>query len=99
MEYGIVAESFETSVPWDRALSLCRNVRHCVEQECIRRKVQFFFSYRLTQTYDSGCCIYFYMGLRGDYDEKAVHVYEEIEELARDEIIASGGRPFNFIFI
>lgn len=28
LDFCIVAESFETSVPWDRALPLCRNVKH-----------------------------------------------------------------------
>lgn len=28
LEFKIFAESFETSVPWDRALSLCKNVKH-----------------------------------------------------------------------
>lgn len=28
LDYNIAAESFETSVPWDRALPLIRNVTH-----------------------------------------------------------------------
>ncbi|CAG2064102.1 unnamed protein product, partial [Timema podura] len=34
LEHNIVAESFETSVPWDRTLSLCRNVKHCIAEQC-----------------------------------------------------------------
>ena len=33
-DYGIVAESFETSVPWDRVEILCHNVKHRMRQEC-----------------------------------------------------------------
>jgi len=28
LDFSIAAESFETSVPWDRALTLIRNVKH-----------------------------------------------------------------------
>lgn len=33
-DYGIVAESFETSVPWDRVQALCHNVKHRISSEC-----------------------------------------------------------------
>lgn len=33
-DYGIVAESFETSVPWDRVYTLCHNVKHRITLEC-----------------------------------------------------------------
>jgi len=34
LEYNIFAESFETSVAWDRTLSLCHNVKHRLKREC-----------------------------------------------------------------
>jgi hypothetical protein len=34
LEYRIFAESFETSVAWDRTLSLCYNVKHRLKREC-----------------------------------------------------------------
>ena len=34
LDYDIVAESFETSVAWDRTLSLCQNVKHRLKKEC-----------------------------------------------------------------
>lgn len=37
LEFGIVAESFETSVPWDRCEALCRNVKHRVKE--VKQKV------------------------------------------------------------
>ncbi|KAJ2939722.1 hypothetical protein O0L34_g17915 [Tuta absoluta] len=92
LEYDVVAESFETSVPWDRTLALCRNVKKRVEQECAMRAIRYFLvSCRLTQTYDAGCCIYFYFGFRALPGTDALKIYEEIEEVARDEIIACGG--------
>nr|XP_018915207.1 PREDICTED: alkyldihydroxyacetonephosphate synthase [Bemisia tabaci] len=92
LDYSIVAESFETSVPWDKANSLCENVKKCVASECEANGIKhFLISCRLTQTYDSGCCIYFYFGFNWTTAGDPVKLYEHIEELARDEIIRSGG--------
>lgn len=52
LDYDIVAESFETSVPWDRALALCRNVKRRVADDCARAALtQFLICCRLTQTF------------------------------------------------
>lgn len=50
-------------------------------------------SCRVTQVYDSGACVYFYMGFpRGEWDlEQALHTYDQIETAARNEVIACGG--------
>lgn len=92
-EYSIVSESFETSVPWDRALNLCHNVKQCVRIECSKRGItRFLICSRVTQTYDAGCVIYFYFAFRyHEHHTDPVMIYEEIEEKARDEIIACGG--------
>uniref|UniRef100_A0A8C7J173 Alkylglycerone-phosphate synthase n=1 Tax=Oncorhynchus kisutch TaxID=8019 RepID=A0A8C7J173_ONCKI len=63
MDYCVVAESFETSVPWDR----------------------------VTQTYDSGACIYFYFAFNYRGLADPVHTYEQVEHAAREEILANGG--------
>ncbi|XP_063619011.1 alkyldihydroxyacetonephosphate synthase [Cydia splendana] len=92
LDYSVVAESFETSVPWDRTLALCAAVKRRVRTECERRGVQHYhISCRLTQTYDAGCCIYFYFGFNSSSFKDPVAMYEEIEEAARDEIIDCGG--------
>ncbi|XP_045497664.1 alkyldihydroxyacetonephosphate synthase [Colias croceus] len=92
LEYDIVAESFETSVPWERALALCAATKRRVAAECRRHRVQrYLISCRLTQTYDAGCCIYFYFGFRSAGCVDPLRTYEEIEDAARDEIIANGG--------
>ncbi|XP_071442317.1 alkylglycerone-phosphate synthase [Hetaerina americana] len=94
LEYNVVSESFETSVPWDRTIALCRNVKYRVAQECKVHGVRhFLITCRVTQTYDAGACVYFYFAF--NYSELAgkdpVEVYEEIEASARNEILASGG--------
>lgn len=45
----------------------------------------------MTQVYDTGACVYFYLGFNGNGLDNPLHVYESIETAARDEIIACGG--------
>lgn len=92
LEYDIVAESFETSVAWDRTLSLCYNVKHRLKRECEAAGIKhYMISYRVTQTYDVGSCVYFYFGFKWNGVGNPLTTYEHLEELARDEILASGG--------
>uniref|UniRef100_A0A182NCQ5 Alkylglycerone-phosphate synthase n=1 Tax=Anopheles dirus TaxID=7168 RepID=A0A182NCQ5_9DIPT len=92
LDYSIVAESFETSVSWDRCEALCINVKSCVRKECAKHNIQhYLISCRVTQTYDAGACVYFYFGFNHAGFSNPVTIYEEIENKARDEILASGG--------
>ncbi|XP_063789462.1 alkyldihydroxyacetonephosphate synthase, peroxisomal [Pseudophryne corroboree] len=93
MDYYLIGESFETSVPWDRVLDLCRNVKERIVRECKERGVQFppFSTCRVTQTYDAGACVYFYFAFNYRGLSDPIHVYEEIEFAAREEILANGG--------
>lgn len=92
LEFGILSESFETSVPWNRASALCRNVKARVVHSCNQYGIKrYFISCRVTQTYDSGCCIYFYMAFKYRGLKDPIGTYEAIEEIAREEILACGG--------
>ena len=92
-DFYVIAESFETSAPWDRVADLIRNVKKCLEKASKNAGVQYpiYSSARVTQVYDAGACIYFYFGLNYYGLNDPVRVYNEIEAAARDEIIASGG--------
>lgn len=92
-EHWAIAESFETSVPWSRALELYERVRARVFSEHERRRLpgKPFFSGRITQVYPTGVCIYFYMGFYAKGVEDPVRQYSEMEHAAREEILASGG--------
>ncbi|XP_026277356.2 alkyldihydroxyacetonephosphate synthase [Frankliniella occidentalis] len=95
LEFNVVAESFETSVPWDRTITLCKNVKHRIGEECKTLGIDhYFISCRVTQTYDVGSCVYFYFGFNWTSlpeTSDPLSVYERLEEMARDEILASGG--------
>ncbi|XP_071603348.1 alkyldihydroxyacetonephosphate synthase, peroxisomal isoform X3 [Heliangelus exortis] len=93
LDYYVIGESFETSVPWDRVLDLCRNVKERIVRECKERGVQFapLSTCRVTQTYDAGACVYFYFAFNYRGISDPIHVYEQIERAAREEILANGG--------
>lgn len=93
LDYGVVSESFETSVPWDRVLDLCRNVKDRIHREVKKHGIEkpAFVSCRVTQSYDVGACVYFYFAFSYQGVVDPIHTYESIEAAARDEIISSGG--------
>ncbi|XP_011331756.1 alkyldihydroxyacetonephosphate synthase isoform X2 [Ooceraea biroi] len=92
LEFNVLAESFETSVSWNRTLSLCRNVKSRVARDCHAYGIsKYLISCRVTQTYDSGCCVYFYMAINYKGLKNPVETYEALEHAAREEILANGG--------
>jgi alkyldihydroxyacetonephosphate synthase len=93
MSYYIIAESFETSVSWTNALALCANVKRRIVEEYTRRGLpgKPFVSARITQLYRTGVCIYFYFGFYYKQTPNPQEVYLELENIARDEILKSGG--------
>ncbi|MCZ7617685.1 MAG: FAD-binding oxidoreductase [Myxococcota bacterium] len=94
LNHYMIAESFETSVPWSRALELCEAVKQRIHAEHAARQLpgKAFVTCRVTQLYPTGVCIYFYFafyfkGIAGNPSQ----VYAEIEHAARDEVLARGG--------
>ena len=92
-EYFFIAESFETSVPWDRVADLCRNVKENIKRTCVELgiKVPPMVTCRVTQTYDAGACVYFYFGFNYHGHANVLELYDAVESAARDEILANGG--------
>ncbi|XP_043230932.1 alkyldihydroxyacetonephosphate synthase, peroxisomal-like [Amphibalanus amphitrite] len=91
-EFQMLSESFETSMPWDRCLTVCDSVKRRVRQECSDRGVSdVFITCRVTQTYDAGAVVYFYFAFCYKNVADPVQVYEDVEAAARDEIIRCGG--------
>uniref|UniRef100_W5KIF4 Alkylglycerone-phosphate synthase n=1 Tax=Astyanax mexicanus TaxID=7994 RepID=W5KIF4_ASTMX len=75
-----------------RVLDLCRNVKERIVRECKERGVQFPpLSTCVTQTYDAGACVYFYFAFNYRGLGDPIHVYEQVEHAAREEILANGG--------
>lgn len=93
MNYYMLAESFETSVPWNRVLELCERVKRRLLEEHAARNLpgRPFITARVTQVYSTGAAVYFYFGFYYKGVENPAHVYSEIEAAARDEILRAGG--------
>lgn len=93
MNYYLLAESFETSVPWSKAEALCDRVKKRVEAEHRARHLpgRPFVSCRVTQVYPTGVCIYFYLAIYYKGVKEPSRIFAEIEAAARDEILLSGG--------
>jgi len=94
MAYYFLGESFETFVPWKQVVACSENVKKRIIDEGKKRGVGPFDSWatcRVTQTYKSGACIYFYIGFNFHGIKNAVKVFSEMEECARDEVLLNGG--------
>ncbi|MCP9258278.1 Alkyldihydroxyacetonephosphate synthase, peroxisomal [Dirofilaria immitis] len=93
MQYSVMGESFETSVPWDKVISLCRNVKEVIRREGMARGMILppLATCRVTQIYDSGVCVYFYYAFNYYGIYNPILLCDQIEKAARDEIIACGG--------
>jgi alkyldihydroxyacetonephosphate synthase len=93
LEHHVLAESFETTVPWSQALDLCENVKQRIWQEHEKRGLpgKPFVCCRVTQLYETGVCVYFYFGYYHKGVENPSHVYAEMELAAREEILRNGG--------
>ncbi len=93
MQQWILGESFETSVPWSQAEALQQRVKDRVAAEHKARGLpgKPFITCRVTQLYQTGVCIYFYLGFYHKGVADPAHVYAELEQAARDEILLAGG--------
>ncbi len=93
MKHWVIAESFETSVPWSNVVELCDRVKKRVVAEHARRNLPGspYVTCRVTQLYPTGVCVYFYLAFYYKGVENPSEVFSEIEHAARDEILKSGG--------
>ena len=64
-----------------------------VVQEFAKRALpgKLFVSCRVTQVYQTGVCIYFYVAFYHKGVEHPSQIFDELERCARDEILRSGG--------
>lgn len=93
LQHQIFGESFETSVPWSQAQDLVDRVTRAIYAAHEERNLpgRPFVSCRVTQIYETGCCVYFYMAFYARGVDDPAHAYHEIEALARAEVLAAGG--------
>ncbi|MDE2736883.1 MAG: FAD-binding oxidoreductase [Gemmatimonadota bacterium] len=92
-QFDFLGETFETSVPWSRIHDVTQAVQAELTAQCSARGVagRPYLSYRVTQTYHTGVCIYFTMGFSGRGLEHPIEVYHDIEHALRQTILDNGG--------
>lgn len=79
-KYHFIAESFETSLPWKDVSKMCTAVSKRIGDECKKFGIKKdpFMSFRVTQVYDTGACVYIYFGFIYQGLKDPVAVYTEV---------------------
>lgn len=91
--FDILGETFETSAPWNRVESIVQAVENELHDQCRARGVagRPYLSWRVSQSYPSGVCIYFTMGFSGRGLQHPIETYQTIEHRLREVILEHGG--------
>jgi alkyldihydroxyacetonephosphate synthase len=93
MKYHIIGETYETTVPWSKIHDVCQAVIRRAEE--LHRHYQLpgnpFVSYRVTQCYHTGVCIYFTHGFYTKGVERPEEIFAQIEHALRQIILDHGG--------
>ena len=94
-EYGVLGETFETSINWSNIELMTSNVRKRLIEESKKLNIQSnpFLSYRITQLYNSGVCVYFTFGFYNECEniKNDMELYHILEKAMREEMIKYGG--------
>jgi alkyldihydroxyacetonephosphate synthase len=90
---GIMGETFETSVPWSRIHDVTQGVTEELDRQMDQLGIQGrpYFTYRVTQTYHTGVCIYFTLAFSGKGLEDPSATYHTAETALRQVIMDNGG--------
>ena len=96
IEFGAVAESFETSCPWSQVSSLCKNVKQGIFDAMAlygQQEKDVFVSFRVTQLYETGAAVYVYFAMKyeGFPENKICDIYEDVEHRSRECVFENGG--------
>lgn len=91
--FDVIGETFETSVPWSKVHDVTRAVeeRAAVKHKELGFPGDFYVSYRITQVYHTGCCIYFMLGLLVKGIENPANTFGKMEHSLREAILEAGG--------
>ena len=91
--FGILGETFETTAPWSRVEAITGAVAAELDAQCTAHGVtgRPYLSWRVSQSYTSGVCIYFTMGFSGRGLADPAAVYQRIEHRLRAVILEQGG--------
>jgi alkyldihydroxyacetonephosphate synthase len=92
--YNFLSESFETSVPWDKVLTVYDAVLKRVVHEITHTlgvKTPPLVGGRVTQTYDTCAVLYVYFGFIVKGLKDPTEAFHHVETTARQTILECGG--------
>ncbi len=92
-DFHIVGETFETSVPWSKIRPVCGAVVKKAAEQYAKLGLpgKPYVSYRVTQVYHTGVCIYFMFGFHAKGLDDPEKPFSDIEHSLRRVIIDNGG--------
>lgn len=90
MDYGIISDTFETSIPWSRATDFYKAVRAATLGALMKTCGAGAVSTRSTHAYSDGLCLYFAFFGRGRHDA-LVEQWQTIKNAASEAVIQHGG--------
>lgn len=93
LSFYLMGESFETFASWSTTKIIIDRVKERVRKEHEKRCLPGhpFVGCRVTQLYNEGACLYFYLCISCHRVPKPTEVFAEIEKAARQEILKLGG--------
>ena len=91
--YHIIGETFETSVAWSNIHQVCDAVEQQLQElhSTYNLPGKPYLSYRISQSYHTGVCLYFMFAVYIKGVEQPEVVCGQIEHSLRQTIIANGG--------
>jgi alkyldihydroxyacetonephosphate synthase len=95
MEYGAIADSFETATVWSNLMPLYAAGREKLRR--VIREVTGFEGYigsHISHLYETGACLYYTICTRcreGSTPEEAIEQYAEIKRVATEAFVGGGG--------
>jgi hypothetical protein len=90
-DMGFLFDSVEPSVSWSKCWSLINAIRGVWGEEVGKRNVFNILALRISQVYNDGVCVYFYYGIGPTKERDQLETFEELTDILRRVILASGG--------
>lgn len=92
-DFHVIGETLETSVPWSKIGQVCGAVEARLREK--HREFNLpgtpYVSYRITQVYHTGVCIYFMFAVYVKGVQEPDQIFARIEHSLRETIIENGG--------
>lgn len=90
-DMGFLFESIEPSISWSKCWTMIDSIRSVWAEEMRKRNFFNVLAVRISQIYNDGVCVYFYYGIGPSEDKDQLETFEELTDILREVIFASGG--------